>query len=323
MRYGATHCTEEEDCALDQLPAPAADGEVLWIDVAGLGSPAFMASLGERFGLHGLALEDVVGTHQRPKVEAYADHLYLVARVPLGGQPETQQVSVFLAEGLVISLQERDSDFFAQIRERLRVGKGRIRGMPADYLVYALMDVVVDRYFPILEEAGETLEQLENDIVENPTPEHIERLHALKHTLLSLRRAVWPTRDMLSALIRDDLGFVQDSSHVYLRDVQDHTFQLIDILETYREIASALMDVYLSSLSTKLNAVMKTLTIIATVFLPMTFVTSLYGMNFDRGSPWNLPELGWRFGYPFALGIMATLAVSLLYYFWRKGWFGK
>jgi magnesium transporter len=323
MRYDAARCTEQENCVLDQLPALAAAGEVLWLDVVGLGSSAFMASLGERFGLHGLALEDVLNTHQRPKVEAYADHLYLVARVPVSGQPETQQVSIFLTRGLVITLQGADSDCFAQIRERLRQGKGRIRGMPADYLVYALVDVVVDHYFPILEEAGETLEQLENDIVENPTPEQIERLHALKHTLLSLRRAIWPTRDMLSALVRDDLGFVQDSTHVYLRDVQDHTFQLIDILETYREIASSLMDVYLSSLSTKLNAVMKTLTIMATVFMPMTFITGLYGMNFDRSSPWNLPELGWRFGYPFALGIMTALAVGFLYYFSRKGWLRK
>lgn len=323
-RYNSESFAEELDSGIDRLPSSVEAGEVLWIDVAGVGDVALIDELGKRFGLHGLAIEDVVNTHQRPKAEEYGDHLYIVARVPLSEHSgETQQVSIFLSKGVVLTLQERNGDCFAPLRERLRQGRKRIRGMAADYLVYALLDVIVDKYFPTLEGIGEALEELETEIVSNPNPACIEQLHGLKHTLLSLRRAVWPTRDMLTMLIRDESPYVAESTDVYLRDVHDHTFQLVDIIETYREIASDLMDVYLSSQSTKLNEVMKMLTIIATVFLPITFVAGVYGMNFDRSSPWNMPELGWRFGYLFALGLMTALVAGMVYYFWRKGWMRK
>jgi magnesium transporter len=195
--------------------------------------------------------------------------------------------------------------------------------MGPDYLVYALIDAVVDGYFPVIDAAGEALAALEDDVIIDPKPIHIARLHELKRDLLSIRRAIWPTRDMLSALLRGDLPLFADATRIYLRDVHDHTVQLIDIVETYREIASGMVDAYLSSQSTKLNEVMKFLTIMSTVFLPLTFVAGLYGMNFDRASPWNMPELGWRLGYPFALLIMIGAAGGLLYAFSRKGWLGR
>jgi magnesium transporter len=323
LRFDAHQLTEERDCSAAKLPPISAD-EVLWIDVVGLGDAALIQAMGNRYGLHQLALEDVLNVHQRPKVEDYQDHLYIVLRMatPSTGA-DTEQVSIFLSKGLVITFQERIGDCFDPIRQRIRQAKGRIRGMGPDYLVYALIDAIVDGYFPVIDAAGEALAALEDDVIIDPKPMHIERLHGLKRDLLSIRRAVWPTRDMLSALLRGDLPFLADATHIYLRDAHDHTVQLIDIVETYREIASGMVDAYLSSQSTKLNEVMKFLTIMSTVFLPLTFVVGLYGMNFDRASPWNMPELGWRLGYPFALLIMAGAAAGLLYVFWRKGWLGR
>ena len=208
----------------------------------------------------------------------------------------------------MLTFQQRPGDCFDPVRERIRRAKGRIRAMAADYLLYALIDAVVDDYFPVLERYGDNLESIESSIISDPEPESIERLHELRRGLLALRRSLWPTRDMLSALQREGPGFISEATRVYVRDAHDHTVQLIDIIETYREIAAGLIEIYLSSLSTRLNEVMKILTLMATVFLPLTFITSLYGMNFDRRSPWNMPELGWRLG-------------GLLVYFWRKGWF--
>jgi magnesium transporter len=323
-RFNRERCDEKQDCAPESLDPPQGSGDVVWVDVVGLGDTQLIQRIGERFGFHPLALEDVVNLHQRPKVEDYDNHLYLVARMAVPDQgASTEQLSVFLAPGLVLTFQQRAGDCFEPVRERIRRAKGRIRNMPADYLLYALLDAVVDGYFPVLEKYGEILEALESEIITDPKPVCIEQLHNMRRDLLALRRAIWPSRDMLGALLRGDLDFIAESTRIYLRDTHDHTFQLIDIVETYREIATGLMDAYLSSLSTKLNEVMKVLTIMATVFLPLTFITSLYGMNFDRGSPWNMPELGWRFGYAFSLGIMIAAVGGMIYYFWRKGWLGK
>lgn len=322
-RYDREHCEEQQNCAPEKLEPPQSASEVVWVDVVGLGDSALVQRIGERFGFHPLALEDVVNVHQRPKVENYDDHLYVVVRMANydGQGAETEQVSMFHAPGLVLTFQERPGDCFEPVRERIRRAKGRLRGMAGDYLLYALIDSVVDGYFPLLERHGDSLETIEQQIITDPSSECIEQLHSLRRELLALRRAIWPTRDMLAALLREEPGFVSDATRLYLRDVHDHTVQLIDIVETYREITAGLIEAYLSSLSTKLNEVMKVLTLMATFFLPLTFITSLYGMNFDRGSPWNMPELGWRLGYPFALSVMMIAAGALLYFFWRKGWF--
>lgn len=323
--YDAGQIAEQRDCSAGELPsAPVDDQSVLWIDVVGLADAESIQSIGTRFGLHHLALEDVVNVHQRPKVEDYEDHLYIVLRMATSGTPsDTEQVSIFLSKAVVVTFQERTGDSFEPVRQRIRQGKGRIRGKQADYLVYALIDATVDGYFPVLDVGGETLGTLEDEVVISPQPEHVEHIHSQKRNLLALRRAIWPTRDLLSALLRDEFDLVSDETRVYLRDVHDHTVQLIDIIETYREIASGLVDAYLSSQSTRLNEIMKFLTIMSTVFLPLTFVTGLYGMNFDTASPWNMPELAWRFGYPFALMLMAGAAVGLLYLFWRRKWIGR
>jgi magnesium transporter len=323
LSFDAHRLIEERECSAASLP-PTIANAVLWIDVVGLGDAELIQAMGDRYDLHQLALEDVLNVHQRPKVEDYDDHLYLVLRMATANAgADTEQVSIFLTDGLVITFQERAGDCFEPIRQRIRLGKGRVRSMSSDYLVYAIIDAVVDGYFPLVDATGEALAALEDDVVLDPRPAHIARLHELKRDLLSIRRAIWPTRDMMSALLRGDLPFLTDATRVYLRDAHDHTVQLIDVVETYREIASGLVDAYLSSQSTKLNEVMKFLTIMSTVFLPMTFVAGLYGMNFDRSSPWNMPELGWRLGYPFALAIMACAAVILIYLFQRKGWLSR
>lgn len=324
IRFNADTFAEERIDDVRGIPLPEDDGLTLWVDVVGLGDIALIERIGERFGFHSLALEDVVNVHERPKMEAHDDHLYVVLRM-VAAEPgtQTEQVSIFLSAGLVLTFQERPGDCFEPVRDRLRRGKGRIRALQPDYLFYALIDAVVDRYYPWLESCGGSLEQLEDDVLADPHPRHIERLHALKRELLAVRRAVWPARDVLSALMREETPFIADTTRVYLRDAYDHSVQLIDIVETYHEISSGLIEGYLSSLSAKMNEVMKVLTIMATVFLPLTFITGLYGMNFDRASAFNMPELGWRFGYFFSLAAMFLSAVGLLYYFWRKGWLAR
>lgn len=295
---------------------------VIWIDIVEFGNVDLITSLGELFGLHRLALEDAVNTHQRPKVEEYDDHLFMVAlMLREGHQVETEQISFFLGENYLISFQEKTGDCFGRVRDRITQYKGRIRNTSADYLCYALLDAIIDGYFPVLEQYGESLEELEDKVVESPDADNVRELHQMKRDLLMLRRAIWPHREMINNLLRDEHRLIAVATRPFLRDCYDHTVQLMDIVETYREIASGLVDVYMSSISVKLNEVMKVLTIVATVFMPLGFIASLYGMNFDRqASPWNMPELTWYLGYPFALLLMAGSAAGLLGYMWKKGW---
>ena len=295
---------------------------VAWINVVGLANLDLIRSLGEMFDLHGLALEDVVNVHQRPKVEEYADHLFIVTRMIEGGAPPTtEQVSMFLGERFLLTFQETPGDCFEPVRERLRKGRGQIRGRLADYLAYALIDAVIDGYFPVLEACGDRLDALEDEVMARPSEGQARRVHEIKRELLVLRRTIWPHREMLNGLTRESSPNITDQTRLYLRDCYDHTIQLMDIVETYREIATGLVDVYLSSVNARMNEVMKVLTIIATIFIPLSFITGLYGMNFDdTASPWNMPELKWYWGYPAVLGLMAAAAFGMLYYFYRKGW---
>ena len=228
---------------------------------------------------------------------------------------------MFLGAQFLLTFQERPGDCFEPIRARLRSGRAKIRDRQADYLAYALLDAVIDGYFPVLEAMGERLEVLEDRVIARPADIEAAEIHEIKRDLLLLRRTVWPQREMVNALTRETSPYVTDQTRLYLRDCYDHTIQLMDIVETYREIATGLIDVYLSSVSTRLNEIMKVLTIIATIFIPLGFITGIYGMNFDRGaSPWNMPELGWYWGYPVVVGLMAGLALGMLYYFYRIGW---
>ena len=331
--YGADAFREVPEASLDDVAAGAADARTLWLNVDGLGHADTLKRIGERFALHPLALEDVVNVHQRPKFEAYDDQLFLIVRVPLPSADapapgatglHTEQVAICLGRAHVVTFQESAGDAFEPVRHRLRMASSALRRRGADYLTYALLDAAIDAYFPLLEAYGERLEALENEVVERPQPEHATRIHDLKRDLLTIRRAVWPMRDLLAGMLRDDTPLIDEHTRVYLRDCLDHAIQLIDIIETYREIASGLVDIHLASVSNRMNEVMKVLTIIATIFIPLTFVAGIYGMNFDRGAgPWSMPELGWRYGYPAVMALMLAVAIGLVLWFRRLGWIGR
>ncbi|BAC88964.1 magnesium/cobalt transporter CorA [Gloeobacter violaceus] len=301
---------------------------VSWADVRGFGSEDILRRLGKVFGLHPLVLEDIVNVPQRPKVEEYKDHLLIIARMvcPTSETAEeffSEQVSLILGKNYLLTVQEEAKfDVFGPVRERIRTAKGIICNQRADYLAYTLLDAIIDGFYPVLEDFGERLEELEAEVVENPTRATLERIYLLRRELLMLRRAIWPQRDVINALIRDANPLIGEEVRLYLRDCYDHAIQIIDMVETYRELASSLTDIYMSSVSNRMNEVMKTLTVISAIFIPLTFIAGVYGMNFDpEKSPWNMPELEWYWGYPFSLVLMFIVAVGLVVYFWRRGWF--
>ncbi|MDX2229992.1 MAG: magnesium/cobalt transporter CorA [Leptolyngbyaceae cyanobacterium bins.349] len=300
---------------------------VSWVDVKGLGSEDILQRLGHVFNLHPLVLEDIVNVPQRPKVEEHGDQLLIIARMVTLHEDdhtfESEQVSLILGKHYLLTVQEEPRyDCFGPIRERIRTGKGSIRKSGPDYLAYALIDSIIDGFFPVLEAYGEQLEALEDEVVDNPNRATLQKIHDIKRELLTLRRAIWPQRDLINALIRDGSALLSPEVLIYLRDCYDHAIQVLDMVETYREIASSLMDVYLSSVSNRMNEIMKFLTVISVIFIPLTFIAGVYGMNFNpEKSPFNMPELNWYFGYPFSLSFMAAIAGGLIYTFWRKGWF--
>ncbi|MCY7279107.1 MAG: magnesium/cobalt transporter CorA [Phormidesmis sp. CAN_BIN44] len=300
---------------------------VSWVDVKGLGSEDILNRLGAVFTLHPLVLEDIVNVPQRPKVEEYDDQLLIIAQMVIlrrsGKSFLSEQVSLILGKHYLLTVQEEpEHDCFAAVRERIRLNKGTIRKHNADYLAYTLLDSIIDGFFPILERYGEEIEELEGEVVANPTRQTLEKIHKIKRELLTLRRSIWPQRDAINSLIRDGSDLISDEVRVYLRDCYDHAVQVLDMVETYRELASSLMDVYLSSVSNRMNEVMKFLTIVSTIFIPLTFIAGVYGMNFNtEKSPFNLPELNWYWGYPLCWAVMITVATVLVVFFKRKGWF--
>jgi magnesium transporter len=296
---------------------------VTWVNVEGLGDAEIIRSLGEVFDLHGLALEDVVNVHQRPKVDEYPDHLFIVARmIYMNAHIESEQISIFLGPNFVLTFQSFvGGDCLNPLRDRIRRGVGRIRQAGADYLAYGILDGVIDAYFPVLEIYSSELDKLETEVINNAVPHTVARIQRVKRNLLTLRRVIWPLREAVNMLIREPSPLITHDTQIFLRDCYDHTIQIMDLLETHRELAAGLMDVYLSSVSNRMNEIMKVLTIIATIFIPLSFIAGVYGMNFNpEASPLNMPELNWFLGYPFAWAIMLTTAGSLLTYFWRKGW---
>lgn len=300
--------------------APPPEGRVLWLNVTGLGDLTTLQTLARVFSLHPLAMEDVVSRNQRPKAEDYENHQFLVLRMPdpTADDLSTEQVSVFLAGRAVITFENRRGDVFDPVRARLRNPQSPIRGRGADYLTYALIDAAIDSFFPVVDRMGERLESLEDAIIAETGAVTIGTIHATKHDLMALRSTIWPMRDMLSAILREEHPRFCESTRIYLRDAQDHTFQLIDMIETYREIASGLVDIFLSAQSNRMNEVMQVLTLIATIFIPLTFIVGVYGMNFV-----DMPELHWRWGYPAVLMLMAVIALALTAWFRRKGWLGR
>jgi magnesium transporter len=323
MAYGPDGFREQKVDNLDSLAAMVGKAPVTWVHVQWLGDAATIERLGQIFGLHPLALEDVVNSHQNAKVEDYGDHLFIVARtINVAPGPETEQLSIFLGRNFVITFDEQPGDCLDPLRQRLRTDRARIRQLGADYLAYALLDAVVDGYFPVLERYGETLDRLDDEITTQTARVAVTQIHDLRGNLLVMRRAIWPLRDAVAALAREPNRLIAAETRVFLRDCYDHTVQIIDLVETSREMCSDLRDFYLSAVNNRMSEVMKVLTMIATLFIPMSFVAGLYGMNFDPGaSPLNMPELRWYLGYPFALGLMAALATWQLVLFWRRGWF--
>lgn len=328
MLFGAGQFQEHRKVTLAQLPGFLGQQGNVWIEVDGLGDAGLIERIGELFHLHRLALEDVVNSHQRAKVEPYGDYLFLVARMPKYESPHavdrcaTEQLSMFLKQGLLITFQEKDDDCLEPVRERLRQGSGRIREQSVDYLAYALIDAAIDAFYPILEKVGERTEQLEEVILTSrSTVDAFTAIREVKRELLVLRRAIWPHREMIGSLIRDPYPQIADSTRVYLRDCYDHSVQIIDLLELYRDLSSDLRDFHLSMVSHRMNEQMRVLTVVATLFMPPTFLVGLYGQNFEM-----LPFAGKEYGYwPFfiALLIFAASSAAMVTYFWYVGWIGR
>lgn len=298
---------------------------VTWVNVDGLHEVEVIEKLGKHFNIHPLVLEDVLSTNQRPKFEDLEDYIFLVLKMLNYSETnrgvESEQMSLILGKNYVISFQEKEGDIFDPIRERIENGKGRIRKKNADYLAYSLMDSVIDNYFKILEQFGETIEEMEEELVTDPKTETLQEIHSLKREMIMLRKSVWPLRELISGLERSESSLIEDSTSVYLRDLYDHTIQVIDTIETFRDMVSGMLDTYLSSISNKMNEVMKVLTIIATIFIPLTFVAGIYGMNFNPdASPLNMPELNWYWGYPAVWAVMLSVGGLMLYYFKRRRW---
>jgi magnesium transporter len=326
LAYGQTTCETIEIHDLAALPALVQRHAVTWINVDGLGDAATIQELGRLFHLHPLALEDAVNVHQRPKVEEYPDHLFLVARfIHLNDVLASEQISIFLGQNFVLTFQEEThpGDPFDPIRTRLKSDQELFTKHGADYLAYRLLDAIVDSYFPVLEYYGEKIDELEAGLLDHHHRVRLSSIHTVKQDLLQLRRALWPLRDMLASLLRDKQPLIEDATRVYFRDVYDHTVQLIDLLEIYRELGSDLRDLYMSSMSHRMNEIMKVLTIISTLFIPLTFIAGIYGMNFDTSKPLNMPELLSPYGYVGTLAGMALIAVGMLIYFVKKGWIGS
>jgi len=292
---------------------------VTWINIDGIHQVDIIEKLGSYFGLHPLLLEDILNTEQRPKMEDFGDYIFVVLKMLYPGDnkedTEAEQVSLIFGSNFVISFQEREGDVFDPLRDRIRKHKGRIRQAGSDYLAYALLDAIVDNYFLILENVGEKIEDTEQRLATNPNPETLMFIHELKKEMIFLRKSIWPLREVISGLERCESPLIHESTGTYLRDVYDHTIQIIDTVESFRDMISGMLDIYLSSISNKMNAVMKVLTIFASIFIPLTFFAGVYGMNFNY-----LPELEWRWGYFGFWGVVILAAGSMVFYFRRKKW---
>ena len=317
--YDEQNYQEKQVSKIEECFPFKATPTVTWINIDGLHDVEILEKLGKQFELHPLMLEDILNTDQRPKHEDFDKHIFIVLRM-LSFDEETQtieseQISIVLGENYVISFQERIGDVFDPIRERIRNAKGRIRKMGTDYLMYSLLDAIVDNYFVILEKLGDKIESMEDELVGDPTQKTLKQIHYLKREMIYLRRSVWPLRELISGMERSESSLIKESTGAYLRDLYDHTIQVIDTVENFRDMVSGMLDTYLSSLSNRMNSIMKVLTIIATIFIPLTFVAGIYGMNFE-----NMPELKWRWGYAGVWLVMLIVAGVMVIYFRRKKW---
>ncbi|MFH1679611.1 MAG: magnesium/cobalt transporter CorA [Candidatus Eisenbacteria bacterium] len=319
LSYDPEGCEEKDVASVEECLPYLDTNRTTWINVVGLHDTAVLQAFGEKPGLHPLVLEDIIHTQQRPKLEHFPSYLYIVLRM-IGYDEEkrrisSEQVSLVLGPNYVLSFQEVGGDVFDRVRERIRMGRGRIRGMQPDYLAYALLDAIVDHYFLVLEKLGDDIEELEEDLTENPTPETLNIIHELKREMVYVRKSVFPVREVVGGLMRAESSLIRKETEIFLRDVYDHTIHVIDSLESYRDILSGLQDLYLSSISNRMNEVMKVLTIAATIFVPLTFLAGIYGMNFHY-----MPELDWKWSYPLFWAITVLVAGGMFLFFRRRKW---
>ena len=319
LDYDEQNFQEKEVKKIEDCFGFKATPSVTWINVDGLHDVDVIEKIGRHYDLHPLVLEDILHTGQRPKFEDIEKYLFVVLMMLRFDEEsqtiQSEQVSIVLGTNFVISFQENVGDVFDQIRDRIRNAKGRIRKMGPDYLMYSLLDAIVDGYFTILEKLGERIESLEEELVEEPSKKTLQQIHHLKREMIFLRKSVWPLRELISSLERSESELIREPTEAYLRDVYDHTIQVIDTVESFRDMVAGMLDLYLSSLSMRMNEVMKVLTIIATIFIPLTFIAGVYGMNFH-----NMPELSWKYGYPVTLLVMVAVCLGMLYYFKKKKW---
>ena len=320
MDYDEMHFQDREIKTLDESLSFKNQPTVTWVNVEGIHQVKILEKLGECFGLHPLAVEDILNMEERPKMEDFGDYILIILKIPYhydnrSNEIETEQISLVLGPNFVISFQQEERDVFNPIREQIRNGKGRIRKSGADYLAYALVDSIVDTYFIVLEQLGESMESMEEELVTNPIPQTLQTIHNLKREMILLRKSVWPFREIVSRLERGESPLIKEPTTIFLSDVHDHTLEVIETVETYRDMLASMLDIYLTSVSNKMNEVMKVLTIIATIFIPLTFITGVYGMNFRYMS-----ELGWRWGYPMVWLVMIGIGVLMLIYFRKKKW---
>lgn len=317
--YNESHFEEKEAMTVEECFPFKETPTVTWINIDGLHEVNIIEKIGQMFDLHPLIMEDILHTGQRPKLEDFGSYIFIVLKMLRFDETkniiQAEQVSFILGSNFVISFQEIEGDIFNPVRERLRNSKGRIRTMGSDYLTYALMDAIVDHYFVILEKLGERIEVIEEELVTNPVPQTLQTIHEMKREMIFLRKSVWPLRELVSGLERGESPLIQNTTVIYLRDVYDHTIQVIDTIETFRDMLSGMLDIYLSSVSNKMNEVMKVLTIIATIFIPITFIAGVYGMNFEY-----MPELEWQWSYPVFWFVILSVASAMFIFFSRKGW---
>lgn len=330
IEFDRDHLVERDVTDLGTLAAHLDNRMVTWINIDGLGDVEALTLLGDRFKLHPLALEDVLNTGQRPKIEQSADYVFIVAQMVYQDQQRTicgEQVSMFFGRNFLITVQEEGTyDVFDPVRERIRTGRGAIRKNKADYLAYALLDSIIDHYYPVLEAVGAEIEELEDDLLEKPSREMVHSLHEYKRSLTQMRRFVWPLRDVVNGMLHDNSGFIAAPTKVFLRDCYDHTVQLMDLVETYKELTTSLMELYHSSVGLRTNEVMRVLTVITSIFIPLTFIVGVYGMNFAPESPdgkklpLNMPELYMPHGYTGVMLFMLAIAVGQLILFRKMKW---
>jgi magnesium transporter len=320
MSYDEGHVTERSISTLQECRLPGDFSGVTWINIEGLHDIKILEQVGANFGMHPLILEDILNTGQRPKIEDLGSYIFIVLKMfsnqeESAEELEAEQVSIILGGNYVISFWEKEGKILDPIRERIRSGKGRIRKMGAAYLTYAILDAIVDSYFIVLERLGEKIESYEDSLVKRPTSQTLQAIQHLKREMILLRKSVWPLREIIGYLERNESALIDNSINIFFKDVYDHTIQLIDTIETFRDTLSSMLDIYLSSISNKMNEVMKVLTVIATLFMPLTFLAGVYGMNFS-----HMPELKWQLGYLFFWVLIAVIAILMIIYFKRRKW---